>query len=135
MRDGQTREMKAAGSNSVFSQFLSKFQASIVILSGAAKGTEHTLDSERVTIGRGPGVDLAFDDSAMSREHAAIEFGSGGFRLRDLGSTNGTLLNGGEVKASELKHKDKFQVGEYLFQFVVEERKNAVPTYELPDDS
>ena len=133
MRDGQTREMEAAGGNAVFAKFISKFQPSIVILSGAAKGTEYPLESERVTLGRGPGVDLAFDDSAMSREHVAVEFGTGGFRLRDLGSTNGTLLNGGAVRVSEIKHKDKFQIGEHLFQLVIEERKDAAPpTYVIP---
>jgi pSer/pThr/pTyr-binding forkhead associated (FHA) protein len=133
MRDGETREMQAEGANTVFSQFLSRFQPAIVILSGAAKGTEYAIDSDRVTMGRGPGVDLAFDDSAMSREHLAIEFTSGGFRIRDLGSTNGTLLNGGELKVGELKHADKFQIGEHLFQLVIEERQKSTPTHVIED--
>ncbi len=133
MSDDRTREVKSAR-DSGFSTYLARFQASIVILSGPAKGTEHALDRERITMGRGPGVDLAFDDSTMSRQHAAIEFSNGGFQLRDLESTNGTLLNGGEVKVGELKHRDRFQIGDLSFQFVREEREHDPPTYVLPRD-
>ena len=135
MGDERTREISAAEGNTVLSEFLSRYHACIVILSGPAKGTEHRVDGEQVTLGRGPGTDLAFDDQAMSRKHAAVEFGSDGFRLRDLGSTNGTLLNGSKVEASELKHGDRFQIGAHLFQFVVEERRDQEPaTYVISDD-
>ena len=130
---GDTREMGAVEGNSVLSQFLARFQASVVILSGAAKGTEYAIDSALVTLGRGPGTDLAFDDSAMSRQHAAIEFESDGFQLRDMGSTNGTLLNGGKVEVAEIKHGDRFQIGTHVFQFVVEEREREPATYIISD--
>jgi len=134
MGDERTREISAAEGNTVLSEFLSRYNACIVILSGPAKGTEHRLDGEQTTLGRGPGTDLAFDDQAMSRKHAAVEFGSDGFRLRDLGSTNGTLLNGSKVESSALKHGDRFQVGAHLFQFVVEEREQEPATYVISDD-
>ena len=134
MGDDQTRQISAAKGTAVLSQFLTRFQASIVILSGSAKGTEHAVDSERITIGRGPGTDLAFDDKAMSRQHAAVEFAGDGFRLCDLGSTNGTQLNGGEIVVCELKHGDRFQIGTHQFQFVVEEREREPSTYVLSVD-
>ncbi len=133
MRDGRTREMDAAEGNAIFAEFLRKFQASLVRLAGGPKGTEYAIDREQVTLGRGPGVDLAFDDSAMSSQHAAVEFRSGGFQLRDLGSTNGTLLNGDAVQVGKLKHGDRFQLGEHLFQLVIEERDSDGSTYVLPD--
>ena len=135
MRDGSTREVKAGRGNTVFSEFLARYQPTIVILSGGAKGTEFALDQPRTSLGRGPGVDLAFDDDSMSREHAAIEFGSHGFRLRDLDSTNGTLLNGGACKLGELKHGDKFQVGDHLFQVIFQERERPPVTFMIDDDS
>lgn len=134
MRDGETREIRAEGANAVFAEFLTRYQPTIVMLSGPAQGTEYTLDHARVTLGRGPGVDLAFEDSAMSREHAAIEFVANGFRLRDQGSTNGTLLNGAEVRSAAIKHGDKFQLGEHLFQFVIEERQRQQATYVVGED-
>ncbi len=133
MRDGRTRKMDAAEGNAIFAQFLAKFQVSLVRLAGGAKGTEYVIDREQVTLGRGPGVDLAFDDSAMSCQHAALEFRSGGFQVRDLGSTNGTLLNGDAVQVGELKHGDRFQLGEHLFQIVIEERDSGCSTYVLHD--
>ncbi len=135
MRDGRTREIPTeGGENSPFAEFLTRFQPSVVILSGSAKGTEFTVDHERVTIGRGPGVDLAFADDSMSREHAALEFTREGFCLRDLESTNGTLLNGGALRVGEIKHGDKFQLGDLQFQFVVEERERRPQAYEIPED-
>ena len=114
-------------------EFLVKFQASIVVLNGDASGSEYVLDSQSVTIGRGPGVDLAIDDSAMSREHAVLELVRGGFRVRDLGSTNGVLLNGETVQAADLKHGDRFRLGDHTFQLVIEERERKSRTYALPD--
>ena len=134
MRDGSTREVKAGGGNTVFSEFLARYQPTIVILSGGAKGTEFRLDQPRTSLGRGPGVDIALDDDSMSREHAAVEFAKRGFRLRDLDSTNGTLLNGGECKQGELKHGDKFQIGDHLFQVIFEERENTPVTFLLGDE-
>lgn len=132
MRDGSTRQIQTTDANEAFSRFLAKYQPSLVVLSGVAKGTEYPLDSERTTIGRGPGVDLAFEDTAMSATHAAVEFASDGFRIRDLDSTNGTQVNGSAASVAVLKHGDRLQLGEHQLQFVVEERE-AVPTYELPD--
>jgi len=105
-----------------FSEFLSQWSASIVILSGPATGTEHTVDQQRVSLGRGPGVDLAFDDKTMSRQHAVLEFSDGAYRLRDLGSCSGTRLNGGTPAVAELKHGDAFELGNHSFQFQLQER-------------
>ena len=66
---------------------------------GAVAGEEHPLDREKLVLGRGPGVDLAFDDAEMSSQHAAVEFTGEGFRICDLGSTNGTFVNGKPIHA------------------------------------
>ena len=131
MQDGSTRELKVGDKDSVFAKFMTRFQASIVILNGPATGTDCAVDSQRLVIGRGPGVDLAIDDSSISREHAVVEFSGQGFRISDLGSTNGIVVNGSNVSVSDLKHSDKFQIGEHQFQFVVEERSHT-PTHVLP---
>ena len=131
MKDGSTRELKTRDTDGLFGQFMTKFQASLVILNGPATGTDCTIDSQRLVIGRGPGVDLALDDSAMSREHAALEFSGRGFQLSDLGSTNGVMVNGSKVTVADLKHADKIHIGEHQFQFVIEERAHT-PTHVLP---
>lgn len=134
MRDGKTRAMKRSGGGQGLSGFLQHRRAVIVILTGDAQGTEHVLDQSRVLLGRGPGVDLCFDDSTMSSQHAALEFREGGFAVRDLGSTNGTFVNGGRVQAAALKNGDRLELGENVFEFVLEERERRPKTYVLPED-
>ncbi len=132
MRDGQTRIASSRGKRDA-GAFLDAHRASIVSLSGADAGSEHVLEQACVSLGRGPGVDLAFDDTALSREHAVLEASERGFRIRDLGSTNGTRVNGSPVQSAELKHRDRFEIGEHVFQYVIEERESAPPTYVLPE--
>jgi pSer/pThr/pTyr-binding forkhead associated (FHA) protein len=111
--------------------FLDRFVARVMLVSGPGAGAVFAIDRERVLVGRGPGVDRAFDDPAMSRQHAAIEFCGTGFRLRDLGSTNGTLLNGAAVQSAELCHGDCFEIGGRRFLLAIEEREQEPDTYEL----
>ncbi len=108
-------------------EFLSAYRASIVILNGAARGTEFALDQLRVTLGRGPGVDLCFDDPEMSREHVSIEFALGRFRIRKLAVERVLLVNGGETALAELKSEDSFRLGSHSFEFLVEERRHLLP--------
>lgn len=133
MRDGATRQIESAGSGSGAEEFFRRFRAAIVILSGGAAGSEYGLDQSQVSMGRGPGVDLAFDDAAMSREHAMVEFYGEGFRIRDLGSTNGVTVNGSAVQVCKLKHGDRFDLGEHRFQYVIEERESGGREYHLPE--
>ena len=134
MRDGRTRKVERAGADSGFDEFLRRHRVSITVVSGPARGMEYPLESERVSLGRGPGVELAFDDAAMSRQHAALEFSAGSFRIRDLGSTNGIAVNGAAATCAELDHRDRFEVGGHVFQLVVEKREPATPVYDLSGD-
>jgi pSer/pThr/pTyr-binding forkhead associated (FHA) protein len=102
-----------------------------MLVSGPGAGAGFTIDRERVIVGRGPGVDKAFDAPDMSRQHAAIEFSGTGFRLRDLGSTNGTMLNGTAVQSAELRHGDRFEIGGRHFVLAIEEREREPDAYEL----
>jgi len=111
--------------------FLDSYVAKVTVVSGPGAGAGFTIDRERVIVGRGPGVDRAFDDAAMSRQHAAIEFNGSSFRLRDLGSTNGTLLNGTAVQSAELRHGDRFEIGGQRFLLAIEEREHEPDAYEL----
>jgi pSer/pThr/pTyr-binding forkhead associated (FHA) protein len=131
MRDGLTTKLKTRRGKSDEEAFFDTYQARIVVLSGRHSGMEHQLDNERVTLGRGPGVDLAFDDPAMSRQHAAIDFVEGAFRIHDLGSTNGLRVNGSRVQVRDLVHGDRIEFGTQVFQLVIDEREDTPNTYEL----
>ena len=131
MRDGFTEKLKTRPQGTDRQAFFETYQAKLVSLTGRHAGMEYALDRDCVTMGRGPGVDLAFDDPAMSRQHAAVDYADGGFRIRDLGSTNGLRINGNRVQAEDIKHGDRLEVGTQVFQLVVEEREDAPNTFEL----
>jgi pSer/pThr/pTyr-binding forkhead associated (FHA) protein len=113
--------------------FLKNNRATLVIVSGDAAGVEHSLDRSMVTVGRGPEADLSFADDAMSRTHAAFELAEDGFRVRDLGSTNGVLVNGSRTQCAELKHGDRVMLGRLIFTYLLEERRPEARTYILPE--
>ena len=62
-------------------------------------------------IGRGRKADLALAEVTISRAHAALGFDADGFFVEDLGSTNGTLVNGALVEKQQLKNDDEIQMG------------------------
>ncbi|MEE8580477.1 MAG: FHA domain-containing protein [Myxococcota bacterium] len=133
MQDGQTRKLTRSGDSSAAKTFFDRYRAFLVSVAGTTAGNEYPLERDRVSLGRGPGVDLAFDDSTMSREHAAFELVEGGIRVRDMASTNGVLLNDSATLVAVLKNGDRIQIGEHVFQYVVEERERTPRTYVLPD--
>jgi pSer/pThr/pTyr-binding forkhead associated (FHA) protein len=135
MRDGYTRRLdRAEHDGRSFEEYARRFAASLTILSGGAEGSEYLLERPENTIGRGPEADMVFDDRTMSREHAVIEFTGVGFRVRDLASMNGIFLNGSEVKVGDLKSGDRIQVGQHVFQFVLEKSQGSPKTYVLPEE-
>jgi FHA domain-containing protein len=69
------------------------------------------LDHFPFSIGRRPGSDLVLPDPRVSRDHAVIEVSDGGWRLRDLGSRNGTILNGQPVAEADLRDGDHIAIG------------------------
>lgn len=80
---------------------------------------EFALSGERLVIGRLKACDICVHDQNASREHAAIVFGSDGWALVDLGSTNGTLLNGRQVDTpTRLCDRDVITVGTTELVFV-----------------
>ena len=101
------------------SELSGKLAASLLIKKGPKRGAEYTITTSRTVIGRGTGSDIIVDDPAVSRMHAAIEFSEAGFVLRDLGSKNGTFLDGKSINEAELAHGDTFQLGSTLIEFVL----------------
>ena len=89
----------------------------ILSINGIEKG-EYRLDKERVTIGREPGNDICIDSLAVSRKHAlAITILNDSF-LEDLGTTNGTFVNGVLIKKHVLKDGDVIRIGEHELKYV-----------------
>ena len=81
---------------------------------------EFTLTKERTTIGRKPHNDIQIDNLAVSGEHAVIVTILNDSFLEDLGSTNGTLVNGQQIKKHFLQNNDVVELGKYKLKYISE---------------
>ena len=91
--------------------------ASIRVMRGFYEGLEVPVDQDWLVIGRGRTADLTLSDPTISRAHAAIGFQQGDFFVQDLGSTNGTRVNGKREPRSALRDGDEVQLGKLLLRF------------------
>jgi predicted component of type VI protein secretion system len=91
---------------------------------------EIPLDKERITIGRRPQNDIQIENLAVSGEHACIVTILNDSFLEDLGSTNGTLVNGNPIKKHILQNSDVVEIGKYKIKYVVE----AAAAGQVPQD-
>jgi hypothetical protein len=84
----------------------------LIVYEGELEGQRWIIDQDQVTIGRGSDCDVVLSKRQVSRYHAQIERDDGGYLLRDLGSKNGTYVNGQEVrdKPYRLKDGDEIQI-------------------------
>ena len=91
----------------------------VLSLNGAVQG-EYELNQERVSIGRKPDNDIPIDNLAVSGKHALIITILDDSFLEDLGSTNGTYVNGKLVKKHALKNGDVVSIGKHELKYVNE---------------
>jgi hypothetical protein len=85
--------------------------ARLRFLNGPQHGLEAVISESVITIGRAPGNDLILDVSDVSRHHARLERDGGELRVVDLGSTNGTRVNGEPVRVARLRPGDEVSFG------------------------
>ena len=91
--------------------------AVLIGMSGNFKGQKFELDREEVFIGRNSQNDIWIEDSSVSGRHCSVTRDERRYTLTDLGSTNGTRLNGAPVTKARLKPKDIVQVGNVEVMF------------------
>lgn len=96
---------------------LRRLQPTLCIMSSSVYAGVEVLVDRRLRIGRDPDNDIRFPgDASMSRHHAVITPTQDCLFIEDLGSTNGTLLNGAHVSRAPLNHNDRVRIGDTLFQ-------------------
>ncbi|MCB2153769.1 SpoIIE family protein phosphatase [bacterium] len=90
----------------------------LIVESGAAAGREFSLRADPATIGRQPDNAVFLDDHHASRHHARVSPENGHFLIEDLGSSNGTFVNGGRIEAPRrLLSGDRIVVGKTILIF------------------
>jgi len=92
--------------------------AILKIISGDPTGKIFDLQADKVfTIGRDPKSSLPLNDTKASRHHAEISFENDEFFVKDMGSSNGTFINGVPATKSPLKHQDSIKIGLTVMAF------------------
>lgn len=88
-------------------------------ISGKYQGGEFPLKGDKqLIIGRSSELDIVLVEDMVSRKHAKITLTAGKITIEDLGSTNGTFVNGEKVKSSRLKEGDRILVGTSILKLV-----------------
>ena len=96
------------------------FPAKLTFETGPFAGRIVALPNQMVTFGRAPDNDVVVGDAATSGRHGRIEVRGGAFWISDLGSTNGTLVNGEPVIERQLAHGDLIAIGQNTIRFTLE---------------
>jgi len=78
----------------------------LIVYEGELEGQRWVIERDQVIIGRGSDCAIMLPERQVSRHHARIEWDGGGYLLRDLGSKNGTHVNGQEVRDRPYRLKD-----------------------------
>jgi pSer/pThr/pTyr-binding forkhead associated (FHA) protein len=94
-------------------------QAELAIETGPDAGHSHRAGDRALRLGRSPDNDIILRDPATSGHHARVERRGETFWIVDLGSTNGTLVNGEPIQEKELNHGDRVTIGQNAVQFSV----------------
>jgi pSer/pThr/pTyr-binding forkhead associated (FHA) protein len=90
----------------------------LIVRTGVDAGARLVLDGRRVTAGRGTGCDLIVRDTTVSREHAAFVLRGDVWWVLDLGSTNGTRINGLRAAEHPVTPGDRIELGDVVVELV-----------------
>jgi len=107
-------------------------RASLVVRQGANVGTSYHITSAEAVLGREEETDISVRDPEVSRRHARISWQGDSHYVEDLGSTNGTFLNGSLVTSPQpLRSGDTVGIGQTLFVF--QTQADAMPSQPPPE--
>ncbi len=97
----------------------------LIVIRGVDEGKQFELTGATVTIGRHSANAVSLHDTQVSRRHLEVRAGAHGYELVDLGSGNGTLLNGQPVQVAPLRSGDAITIGQSVLMFTV--GRNEMP--------
>lgn len=91
--------------------------ALLMVLRGPNSGARFLLDDSEVGSGRHPESDIFLDDVTVSRRHAVFVRDEAGYRVRDVGSLNGTYVNRERIDETTLAAGDEVQIGKFRLMY------------------
>jgi len=106
-------------------------RVSLAVVSGPGSGGVHVMEKPRVTLGRagaGATADIQLPDPEISRVHALVQCDGQSFQLQDVGSTNGTFLEGQRVKTAPLTPQSEFRIGKTTLLLIVRDADGSDPS-------
>lgn len=110
-------ELRLSASDQATIDALRPGTALLLALRGANSGARFLLDDAEVSVGRHPSSDIFLDDVTVSRRHAVFRRTDRGYAVTDVGSLNGTYVNGEIVDSHDLKTGDEVMVGKFRLVF------------------
>jgi DNA-binding NtrC family response regulator len=102
-------------------------RARLSVVKGPDKGLEVVLEGQTVVVGSDESCQLKLTDGSVSRRHFELSGGPGGYRLRDLRSTNGVFIEGVQVLDAKLTDKTRLAVGRSELRFEPERHEIQWP--------
>jgi transcriptional regulator with AAA-type ATPase domain len=93
----------------------------VVVVSGPDKGKDFPLESATVKVGRGGRNEFVLSDPTISSFHLEMELKPAGIQIRDMGSTNGTRINGQRIQSSTVEIGSEIQIGQTKLKIILEE--------------
>jgi hypothetical protein len=112
----------------------SQKRVALRFISGKYQGGEYPLvDGNEVLVGRSSDLDMVLVEEMVSRRHARIELRAGVLTIEDLGSTNGTFVNGEKVLRAELNEGDRVLIGTSILKVVVGSEREGGSVAQRPE--
>ena len=99
----------------------------LLVLNGAQQGREVMVDKDLFTLGSGGHNDLVLGDSTISKHHCEIALNTDGYQIRDLGSTNGTIVQGVRITSAMLEAGVEVQLGKTRLVFCPVQESAVIP--------
>lgn len=117
-----------------------ELRPSLLLIEGGPAKTRYRIELDEMVIGRDLECTVSVQDSKISRMHAKLNRlpsddpkAPPKFVLTDLGSTNGSFVNGQKISQIELRHRDRIGIGSLVFGFFLRDELVAAPTPGNPD--
>lgn len=105
----------------------------LIVIRGVDEGKQFELNSPSITIGRHSANAISLHDTQVSRRHLELRTSATGYELIDLGSGNGTLLNGQPVQSSPLRSGDTIALGQTVLMFTLGRNEQTDSANELTE--